>query len=167
MVKRAKFAVLLILLLASTNFHIGGQPGPLELTDLVDKIVAQLDEAIRDVIFGALSQTLEEIKVGARGVLDLCFDGKDGLLGHVQQLKDQIRDTPQAWELRPAAENIWHFVNFAIEHLRKTVRTPKVEGARDEMRRAQAFFTAARGSREDRLAEGGARTLQALFKKER
>jgi len=179
MMKRIKLAVLLVLLFAVGSLHLEGEPPKAELIELVDKIVTQLDIAVQHAILGAFSATLPDIKAKAHQVLNLSVGrggaGYDpafgdpgdgvGLLNHARELWEKTQNLPQAQAYRLTIDNILLFINFAVEHTRKALRTPKEEEARREMRKVQAFFTAARGSKEDLPSEGGARTLQAILQK--
>lgn len=179
MMKRIKLAVLLALLLAVGSLQLEGQLQKAELIGLVDKIVAQLDLAVQHAILGAFSATLPDVKAKAHQVLNLSIGrggpGYDptfgdpgdgvGLLNYVRQLFEQTQNLPQAQPYRLTVDNVLLFVNFAVEHTRKALRTPRGDEARLELRQAQAFFSAARGSKEDLPSEGGARTLQALLRR--
>lgn len=179
MMRQIKLVVLLVLLFAVGSLQLEGQPPKAELVELVDKIVTQLDVAVQHAILGAFSATLPDIKAKAHQVLNLSVGrggaGYDpafgdpgdgvGLLNYARQLLEKTQNLPQAQPYRLTVDNIRLFINFAVEHIRKALRTSFGDEARLELRQAQAFFSAARGSKEDLPSEGGARTLQAMLQK--
>lgn len=176
MQSRMKTVVLAVLLtLLGLGEPLGSQQTPPEPVDLADHLVRGLDIAIQHAILGRLAADLRDLKVQAHQVLNVLVGrggpGYDpqfgdpgdgvGLATYAHQLVRAVAGLEQGYQL--AADNVLFFIDSAVGHVQKSIRTGREGEARAELHRALAYLLAARGAPEDLPSEGGARTLRRLL----
>lgn len=156
----------------------GAQPrGPDldELRRIAEALVAQLDIAHQEAVFGALAPNLEALKRHTQRVINV-LEGKGGpnyrpgvgdlgdglgVLHHVQYLREKIRDTPLAPIFMLGLDTVLFDVNSALVQIRQALTLQDLQRARVVLRIGRALIYSARGSAGDPVGEGGARAILA------
>lgn len=165
-----------LILLTALGGAQPGSPDPAELRRMAEALVAQLDLAHQEAVFGMLAPNFGAVKLHAQRIINI-IQGKNGpdynpqvgeigdgvgALVHAQQFRGRIRNTPLASVFMLGIENVIFDVSFgAIEQAKRALKTPDVNRARPLLRAARAFIYSARGSRNDPVSEGGARAILA------
>lgn len=159
-----------------------GPPDPAELQRIAEALVAQLELAHQEAVFGMLAPTLTAAKAHAQRMINL-IEGKagpdynpsvgevgDGIgaLAHAERFRESIRNTPLAQVFLLGIENVIFDLSTpgigAVEQAKRAVRAPDLARARLSVRAARAFLYSARGSASDPVSEGGARAIVARLK---
>jgi len=170
---------LLIVLLGRAQ---GGAPDPAELQRIAESLVAQLELAHQEAIFGMLAPTLNAAKTHAQRVINL-IQGKGGpdynpsvgaigdgigALVHAERFRESIRNTPLAQVFLLGIENVIFDMSAvgvgAVEQAKRALQAPDLGRVRLSLRAARAFLYSARGSSTDPVSEGGARAIVARLK---
>lgn len=160
----------------------GGPPDPAELQKIAESLVAQLELAHQEAVFGMLAPTLNAAKTHAQRVINL-IQGKNGpnynptvgeigdgigALPHAERFRESIRNTPLAQIFMLGIENVIFDMSAkgigAIEQAKRALRAPDPTKVRVALRAARAFLYSARGSSTDPVSEGGARAILARLK---
>lgn len=145
------------------------------LKELVEHLVRGLDIAIHHAVLGRLAADLQDLKIQAHQVLNVLVgrggpgydpsygdpgDGM-GLVTDARRLVREVAGLDQRYQL--ISDNIRFFVESAVSHVQRSIRTGKASEARAGLYHALAYLLAARGAPQDLPSEGGARTLQRLL----
>ncbi len=160
----------------------GGPPDPAELQKIAESLVAQLELAHQEAVFGMLAPTLNAAKTHAQRVINL-IQGKagpdynptvgeigDGIgaLPHAERFREGIRNSPLAQIFMLGIENVIFDLSArgigAVEQARRALQAPDLSRVRVALRAARAFLYSARGSSTDPVSEGGARAIVARLK---
>lgn len=160
----------------------GGSPDPAELMRIAESLVAQLDLAHQEAVFGMLAPTLNAAKTHAQRVINL-IQGKGGpdynpnvgeigdgigALTHAERFRESIRNTPLAQVFLLGVENVIFDLSARgiglVEHAKRALQAPDFGRVRVALRAARAFLYSARGSPTDPVSEGGARAIVARLK---
>lgn len=162
----------------------GGAQAPdrAELQRIAESLVAQLDLAHQEAVFGMLAPNLNAAKVHAQRIINI-IQGKNGpdynpqagevgdgigALPHAERFRDSIRNTPLAQVFLLGIENVIFDLSAvgigALEQAKRALRAPDLNRVRPLVRAARAFLYGARGSVTDPVSEGGARAILARLK---
>lgn len=160
----------------------GGAPDPAELQRIAESLVAQLDLAHQEAVFGMLAPTLNAAKTHAQRVINL-IQGKGGpdynpsvgtigdgigALVHAERFREGIRNTPLAQVFLLGIENVIFDMSAggigAMDQAKRALQAPDLGRVRVALRAARAFLYSARGSSTDPVSEGGARAILARLK---
>ncbi len=169
-----KIAALALLLVALT-LPSSGQEALSGLKELAVRLVRELDIAIQHAVLGRLAADLQDLKIQAHQVLNVLVGrggpGYDpqfgdpgdgvGLVVYARRLAREVEVLDQRYQM--IADNIRFFVDSAVGHVQRSLRTGKAGEARAGLHHALAYLLAARGAPQDLPSEGGARTLQRLL----
>ncbi len=165
-----------LVLIIGLGLNGGAQPTSPEageLRRLAEALVAQLDLAHQEALFGALAPNLEAIKRHAQRTINL-LEGKNGpgyradvgevgdgvgILNYIQQLQERVRNTPLAASLMLGLDTVLFDAGAALDQSRQALQAPAVPRARLAVRLSRALIYSARGSAGDPLGEGGARAI--------
>lgn len=146
-----------------------------ELRRLAEALVAQLDLAHREAVFGTLAPDLEVTKRHAQRVINV-LEGKNGphyradagdvgdgvgVLGYLQQLRERVKSTPLAPVLMLGIETVLFDAGAALEQSKQALQSSALSRARFALRSGRALIYSARGSVTDPVGEGGARAILA------
>jgi hypothetical protein len=172
-----------LLLIVTLGGAQGGPPDPAELQRIAESLVAQLELAHQEAVFGMLAPTLDAAKTHAQRVINL-IQGKagpdynpsageigDGIgaLPHAERFRESIRNTPLAQVFLLGIENVIFDLSApgigAVEQAKRALRAPDLTRVRLSLRAARAFLYSARGSPTDPVSEGGARAIVARLKR--
>lgn len=154
---------------------------PPEARQLATRAVDQLSVAIREAVFAWPASEVNELRPRAARMLNVIVGqssrhhqsevgdppGADGvgILTYLERLREVIRSHAQganrARQLLFSLEIGMTFSQEAQRELLDALRTRDADALRGAVRRALAFLSAARGTREDPLSEGGVRALLA------
>lgn len=173
---------LVLLLIIVFGRAQGEAPDPAELQRIAESLVAQLDLAHQEAVFGMLAPTLNAAKNHAQRVINLIQgrNGPDynpnagevgdgvGALTHAERFREAIRNTPLAQVFLLGIENVIFDLSArgigAVEQAKRALQAPDLGRVRLSLRAARAFLYSARGSPTDPVSEGGARAIVARLK---
>lgn len=154
---------------------VGGAQGPEagELRRLAEILVAQLDLAHQETVFGALAPNLEALKRHAQRTINV-LEGKNGpgyradvgdvgdgigILNYLQQLRERVRNTPLASSLLLGLDTVLFDASAALDQSKQALQASVATRARLALRLSRALIYSARGSAGDPVGEGGARAI--------
>jgi hypothetical protein len=159
-----------------------GAPDPAELQKIAEALVAQLDLAHQEAVFGMLAPNLNAAKLHAQRVINL-IQGKNGpsynpqagdvgdgigALIHAERFRESIRNTPLAQAFLLGIESVIFDISAgglgAVEQAKRALRASDLNRVRPFLRAARAFVYSARGSSTDPVSEGGARAILTRLK---
>lgn len=154
---------------------VGGAQGPEagELRRLAEALVAQLDLAHQEAVFGALAPNLEAIRRHAQRTINV-LEGKNGpgyradvgdvgdgtgILNYLQQLRERVRNTPLAASLLLGIDTVLFDAGAALDQSKQALQASVATRARLALRLSRALIYSARGGASDPVGEGGARAI--------
>lgn len=156
-----------------------GAPDPTELRQIAEALIAQLNLAHQEAVFGMLAPNLNAAKLHAQRIINIVqgkhgpdYNPKAGDLGdgigaltHAQHFRESISNTPLAPIFLLGIENVIFDMSAkgigASEQAKRALQAPDLSRARLSLRATRAFLYSARGSSTDPVSEGGARAILA------
>lgn len=167
--------LLVMLLLVASGLSLNGQTPPPPIVALTDATIDQVGVAIEHTVLASLAAGPEDLRLQVRQVGNVIVGQDDprydrsvpnpgdgqGILKRVQQLADQLSSNDQTPDMARVARRVVGYINLAIDHAQQALRAQRPEQINNEVAQLLAFLSAARGSREDPLLEGGLRNLRA------
>lgn len=167
------------ILLAVFGGAQSGAPDPTELRRITEALIAQLDLAHQEAVFGMLAPSLNAAKLHAQRIINI-IQGKHGpdynpqagdlgdgigALTQAQRFRESIRNTPLAPVFLLGIENVIFDMSAggfgALEQARRALQASDLNRVRLLLRATRAFLYSARGSSTDPVSEGGARAILA------
>jgi hypothetical protein len=167
--------LLVALLFAASGLSSTGQTSPPPIVALVDTTIDQVGVAIEHTVLASLAAGPEDLQLQVRQVGNVLVGQDDprydrgvpnpgdgaGILKRVQQLSDQLGSNDQTPDMARVAKRVLLYINLAIEHAQQALRAQHPNQAAMEIAHLLALLSAARGSSEDPLLQGGLRNLRA------
>ncbi len=168
-----RWFLLVTLLVVTASSTLSGQMPPPPVIALIDVTIDQVGIAVEHTVLASFAAGPDDLQVQVRQVINVLVGQDDprynhgipdpgdgqGVLKRVQQLADLL-NSDQTPDLARVAKRVLLYVNLAIDHAEKALQAHNAGQAETELAHLLALISAARGSGEDPLLQGGLRNLR-------